>query len=300
MLHHRLSRSKGPWNRSGSSLGHWKHGVNYPLPRLKRGHRRKSCLIRAAFPHRPLLQHGQGLLNSLLILQNSHGFCHRIGSALNAAKGPRHPQGNHNFMLDRRGLLNRPDDIPAHYFGAWRNRRHKLPSSLPIQGRNLYPSGEMIGACEAGNQLQRTLNSVIDHTDQSRPQFYGQRRPRGFHHCSGPQARGLLIHLDRSGVPCHGQHLSNEPLFPYPDHIRHVRLCKSRSHHQGPGNLHNLTIAHCSFSLLSVHGPCQRQSLCLVFLSAKILCQNVRPHSPFYRFCYLLHPDPQRPFFSGN
>ena len=63
----------------------------------------------------------------------------------------------------------------------------------------------------------------------------------GLHRGSGAKAGGLLIDLNGSRIPLHGQDLADEALGAYPHHVGHISVGQAGGNHQRAGNLHNFT-----------------------------------------------------------
>ena len=179
-------------------------------------------------------------------------------------------------MLERGGFLDGSKDVSPPHLGAGGDGSRKVPLALPVQGGNLHPTGQVVGPSALGDLLQGTLDAVINHLDQARPQFHRQGRPCGLHRRARAQAGGLLVHLDGGRVPGHGQHLADEALLPHPDHVRHVGLGQACGHHQGARNFHHFAVSHRYASLLSRKGP----SKALFFLALRRLPLRGLPGCP--------------------
>ena len=135
-------------------------------------------------------------------------------------------------------LLDRAQDVTADDLIAHLGHRVELPLLLVVHGGDLHAAGDA-GAHLLHDFLQRTLDAVINALDHAGAKLHAHRRAGGLHHGAGAKAGGLLIDLNIGGVALHGQNFADQALGADTDHIGHIGVRQSGSHHQRPGYLYN-------------------------------------------------------------
>ena len=93
-----------------------------------------------------------------------------------------------------------------------------VPTFLTIQ--RIYRNA-LCNKCASclGDFLQRPLNSIKDIVEDSRRKRHRHGISSGCHHLTWPQARRLLIDLNRCPVLLKGNHLSHQLILTYIDHL---------------------------------------------------------------------------------
>ena len=100
-----------------------------------------------------------------------------------------------------------------------------------------------VAASHGLDALQRTLDAVVDHFQDTGSQLHRKGSPGGDHLGTGPQAGSLLIDLDRSLVAAHLDNLADKPHLAHVYHVEHIGVAHSFRHNQGTGDLHDLSLA---------------------------------------------------------
>ena len=209
-------------------------------------------LVGAAHTDGPLLHEGQLGLGAIRLLQHGYRLSDGIRAALDGDDLALHLGGDHDLVEDGVGLLDGADDVAADDLGAGLHGGGKLPLLLPVQGRHFHAAGQVVALHLLHDDLQGTLDAVVDILNQAGAQLYGQRGAGGDHFRPGTQAGGLLVNLDGSGIAGHGEDLADQALLAHTDHVGHVGLSHTGGDHQRTGDLNDFS--HRLTNLLSSPG----------------------------------------------
>ena len=240
VLHHGLAGAEGAGDCRRAALGDGEHGVDDPLTGAQRPLGRILLRIGTAHTDGPLLEHGEGDFPAVLGLEGGDGLRHVEGAALDGGDGAAHGGRHHDLMEHNGRLLNCAQNVAADDLIAHLGHRVELPLLLVVHGGDLHAAGDA-GTHLLHDLLQRTLDSVINALDHAGAKLHAHRRAGGLHLGAGAQTRGLLIDLDVGGVTLHGQDLTDQALGADTDHVGHIGVRQTRSHHQRPGNFNNFT-----------------------------------------------------------
>ena len=176
-------------------------------------------------------------------MKHRYRIRHPVFAPGNGLHGAHNPRRDHDFVEDYLGLLDGAQHISPGDLGPGLDCGDKLPDLFPVQGGGLHPPLEAV-AGHAHNGVQGALDAVIDAADESRAQLYTHGLPGGFHRLPGPQARGLLIHLN-GGVPSvYLDNFPNEPLAADPHHVKHIGVPHPFGNDQRSGHLSDNPFAH--------------------------------------------------------
>ena len=143
-------------------------------------------------------------------------------------------------MKHHGSLLHRAQHIAADHLIAHLGNRFELPLLLVIHGGNLHAAGDA-GAHLFHDLLQRALDAVVNALDHAGAKLHAHGCAGGFHLSAGAKAGGLLIDLNVGGVPFMVRISPIRRWGADTDHVGHIGVRQTRSHHQRPGNFNNFT-----------------------------------------------------------
>ena len=154
---------------------------------------------------------------------------------------------NHDFVNDKFGFIHRTDHIAGDHGVARLDSRFEIPFFIMVKGSDLNTSCDVASGLSF-NHFQRSLDSVKDHFQDSRPQFGGKRFSRGHDFVAGLEAGGFLVYLDGSFVAPHFYNFTDQPQVTYADNVEHVGALHVFRNDQRTGYFYDLSMVHNFFT----------------------------------------------------
>ena len=277
MLHDGLAGAERTGDRCRAPLGDREEGVNDTLTGLQRYGGRILLFIGSAHTHRPLLHKRQ--LFFLVFLRFEHGDNVGDGEAarLDAHQRAAHLRRHHDLVEDRRCFLHGAEDVAADKPVTDAGSRDEVPLFFPIQRRDLNAARQAVAARCGTDDLQRTLDAVVNIFDQTGTELDRKRRTGRCDLRPRTETRGLFIYLNRGGISAHGQDLADETLLAHADNVSHVGLLHTRGDDQRTGDFHDLSHRlYLPFLIIFISYPRRRRVLRL-FSPAPSQCRVSLP-----------------------
>ena len=139
-------------------------------------------------------------------------------------------------MLHHDGLLHDAKDVARLDRVAHLHAGLELPLLRVVDGGHADPAGDVGALCRLLDQLQRTLDPIVELLDDPRPQLDAQGLAKTDDGLSRLQAGRFLIDLDGRLVPIHVHDLSDQARRADVDHVGHAGAQHSPGDYQGAGD----------------------------------------------------------------
>ena len=176
MLCHGFSCTETAWDGSCTALCDREQSIQDTLSGYKRNACRKTLVSRSWDTNRPFLCQGNILFASVSKADCYDGFKDIVSSVRYCLDncGSSHIWRNHGFMKDRRGFLGLCNNGTRSYHITLFYGYVYIPFFLSVKRINTYTSGNIFtgGFC---NFLQRTLDTIENIMNNTRPQKHGDR-----------------------------------------------------------------------------------------------------------------------------
>ena len=183
MLDNRLAASERAGNCCHTTLGNREHGINNTLSCYQRFSWRKFLLIWTATSYRPVLHQGQ-LFIAVCCGKNCNGLIHGKLAGFNFLQSTFHIGRYHDLLCNNDSLLNGSKNIAALQRISHLRNRNEIPFFVPLQGRNLNASFQVVAACYLHDVIQRTLYSIVNACNKARTKLHGKGHLHGLYRFS--------------------------------------------------------------------------------------------------------------------
>ena len=244
MLNDCLSGAEGARNRGHAALGDRKQGVDHSLTGDQRLVRSELLRVRPLAADRPLLDQRDLHLGSVFLFQNRNRIGHLEVAFFDRLQRSFRVRRNHDLLGNDVRLLHGSQNIAADDVIARLCRRNEMPHLLPAQRRNLDAARQQIGIRLLHDIYERPLDTVIDTSDQSGPEFHAQRRSCRLYRLTRSQPRSLLINLNGCLIPMDLDDFSDQSSVRDTAHIEHVRVTHACRYDKRSGHLLDCSLCH--------------------------------------------------------
>ena len=118
-----------------------------------------------------------------------------------------------------------------------------MPGQVALQCRHFHAALQAI-ARNFHDVIQRTLNAVVNTANQAGPQLDAHGGAGALHRFTGPQARRLLIDLNRGLIAVHLDDLTDQAVTADAHHVEHVCVAHAFGDDQRAGYFFDRATAH--------------------------------------------------------
>ena len=137
------------------------------------------------------------------------------------------------------------------YFIADLSCSHKVPLFASVQGVDFDTAGKVVRSRLLHDCIQRSLNTVVDGSDEARAELNGKGNVHRFYRLTGAESGGLLVDLYGCLVTVHFNNLADKALLADSDDVEHVRVAHAFSNDKRSGNFLNCACAQFGFPPLN-------------------------------------------------
>ena len=220
-----------PGNSRNTALCNREECINYTLT-CNQGHIGGFfCFIRTLTANGPFLHHGYVHIIALFICDDRYRFFHSEITNKDFLDYTFQTIGNHDLTCYHCCFLYDTDHIAGFYCFAGLFCGFKFPFFLSVQRMYFNASVDVCTACFI-QFFQRTLDTVIDRRNQAGAQLYAHRHTNGNNFLTGAKAGSFFINLNGSSVSVHFNDFTNQMLFGYTNHVKHVGVSHTLSNDQ--------------------------------------------------------------------